>query len=145
MKKHSRVLSLVIMLIVMACSNTDSGAENEQIFGAYAASTFTEPGELDGGVDILGNGGMLTAQLGTNYIVDGYLLIPENIGSNFASTNTDYYGEFNLDGDTVRFVNTETFLDHDPFIFVVKESRLETPDWSGHMAQTKIILEKIVN
>jgi hypothetical protein len=141
MNKHSRALSLGIMLVVMACNN-DTVTGLDRVIGMYSATTFTEPGQHDGGVDILVNGGILTARLRSNYEVEGHLLIPENIGSNFTATDVDYYGEFNLDGDNIHFVNTETFLDQDPYIFIIRDSRLETPDWTGRWAPTKIILDK---
>lgn len=127
--------------MAMAC-NDDAATELERVTGTYWATTFTEPGQLDGGIDILANGGILTARLRSNYEVEGQLLIPENIESNFAPTDVDYYGEFNLEGDSIHLVNTETFLDQDPYMFIIKDSRLETPDWTGRWAPTKIILDK---
>lgn len=126
----------------MTCSDNDSVTDVGRITGIYMATAFIEPGEHDARVDILANGGILTAQLSSNFEVEGHLLIPDNIGSNFAPTDTSYYGEFNLDGDRLHFINAKTFMDHDPFMFIVKDARLETPDWTGHWTSTKIILEK---
>lgn len=130
----------------MTYCNNDSVTDVERITGFYEATTFTEPGRHDGGVDILANGGMLTARLSSNFEVEGRLLIPENIESNFSPADTNYTGLFDLDDDTVRFKDTNTLLDirpSYPLMFIVKDTRLETVDWdeNGRWA-IKIIMEK---
>lgn len=126
--------------------NNDSVPSSEWIAGSYVATTFTEPGQHDGGVDILANGGMFTARLSSSFEVEGRLVIPENIGSNFSPVDTIYIGLFNLDGDTLTFKDTGTLLDYYPsypLMFIATGTRLESVDWEerGRWA-IKIIMER---
>lgn len=142
---------LLFILAAASCdsdsvTNNDSIPDVERITGFYEAVKFIEPGEHDGGVDILANGGVLTARLTSDFEVEGRLVIPGNIGSNFAPTDTNYTGLFDLDRDTVRFKDTNTLLDYYPsypLMFIVTGTRLETVDWeeSGRWA-IKIVMEK---
>jgi hypothetical protein len=140
----SRV-GLIFIAIYALCTVNFSSCNNsiteaERIAGFYRATTFTEPGEHDGGVDILANGGILTARLSSNSGVEGRIVIPGNIGSNFAPVDVNYSGIFSVNEDTMHFENTETLLDLP--VFIIYEHRLETPDMTGRMALFKIILEK---
>lgn len=135
--------SLMLWNLVLSPScNRLTTPEDEGIGGSYAATKFTEPGQLDGGVDILAKGGRLTAQLTSDFKAEGHLRIPDDIGSNFAPVDTNYAGEYTLDGDSLRFKNTRTFLDYHPWVFIVKGAWLETPDWTGRWGGTKIVLHK---
>ena len=131
----------LFIIVIVTCNSNDPVTGTEPIAGLYVATTFTEPGQLNGGVGILANGGILTARLGSNYEVEGRLLIPDNIGSNFAPTDMSFSGEFNLNGNTLRFLNTQTFLDRDLYQFLVSDTRLENLFLDPRSAIT-IILDK---
>ena len=133
------ICSLMFLAPTISC-NDDSITNAERIAGFYEAIVFTEPGAHDGGVNILANGGVLTARLFSDFKVEGRLVIPEDIDSNFAPQDINYCGTFTVNVDTIRFVGAETLLDQFPFI--IKETRLETPDMTGRMALFKIILDK---
>lgn len=115
--------------------------EVERVVGFYKATTFTEPGDDDSGVDIGAEGGVVVAQLHSDLTVEGYYFIPENIGTNFAPRDMLYKGTFSLDNDTLRFKDTDvTVLDEYPYM--VHADRLEMPQQSGRLSLLKVIMEK---
>ena len=135
-------LSLLFFL-GLACSDDPVSSENNsQLKGTYGATTFIEPGSADGGIDILENGGELTMEFRDNYFVEGRLMIPDNIGSNFSPVDTNYSGSYSLNEDTIRFSNTTDLLDSPTIYFLLRDSSLETPDYEGRLSLLKIILEK---
>lgn len=139
MKTTMIILLLTIGLTIFSCKDKSVNSV-DQIIGSYKAIVFREPGSQDGGVDILAKGGMLTTRLLSDLKAEGKLVIPDNIGSNFAPTDMNYNGTFTFDADSVHFKNTQTLLDY--YSFIRKGTRLETPDMIGRMASFKIILEK---
>ena len=141
---HLTLSSILIctLLLVLSCSKNSVSEDDEQISGLYKAIAFSEPGEKDGGVDILASGGMLTVRLLDNFELEGHIRVPSDIGSNFAPIDDDFNGTFTLTDVRVHFINTGTFFDHDPWLFVVKDGQLRTPEWTGRLAPTEIILEK---
>ena len=141
---HSILLMCTILFMFSCSENTVTEDQDpkkvDEIAGLYEAIVFTEPGTHDGGVDILDNGGSLTATLLNDYRVEGHLVIPDSIDSNFPPTDTSFEGNFSIDVDTVRFENTGTFLDSDPWMFIITDEHLSTPEWTGRWALTEIVL-----
>jgi hypothetical protein len=137
--KNIAMMFLFIFLF-FACERSSPVDDIDRIKGDYKAIVFEEPGQLDGGVDILANGGSLTARLFQNFYVEGYILIPEDIGSNYAPIDTTYMGTFILAGDSIQFKNTSTPLDHlSPFF--INGSLLVSKDRRGR-GPGFMILEK---
>jgi hypothetical protein len=132
----------VILIGLLTTSSCKDSTVNDidGIVGSYNAVIFREPGSSDGGVDILREGGGLTLRLWSDFRAEGKLFIPENIGSNYPPTDTNYSGTLDLNRDTIRVRSTQTLLDQFPLI--AKDHRLETPDMPGRMATFKIIFEK---
>ena len=139
------IIIIIALLVMTSCrdgSLTNSPTGAEYIAGSYEAIVFTEPGQHDGGIDILESGGKLSVNLSANFKLEGHLMIPANIGSSFTPIDDDFTGTFELNSDTLYFKNTGMFFDHDPWMFILQGIRLETPDWTGWWSTTKIILEK---
>lgn len=143
MKKLTLLFFIFITLTTISCSDdsvTDYDVTN--LSGLFKAITFIEPGTNDSGVNILANNGKLTVQFGENLSASGQLLIPDNIESNYSPIDTNFAGSYILNGDTIRFKNTNVVLDNPNVYFINKGSTLETPDYQGRWALFKIILEK---
>ena len=132
-------LLIFSILLVISCSEK-SVTEVEQLSGLYKAIAFTEPGPLDGGYDILANGGALTVRLFDNYELEGHIHVPSDTVFKSPTLDEDFSGTFTLNDGIVRFKNTGYF-DYDPWKFIVKGDILETPDWTGRAATIKIILK----
>ncbi len=143
LKRVLTYLFFITLFILFIKCNEKNLPENDQFYGSYKAVTFFEPGQLDGGVDILAKGGNLTAELTSDYKVKGYLYIPDSIGSNYSAQNTNYSGSFTLKADTLHFINTNTFLDNPQLFFIVKQKQLKTPEYSGRWKLFKIILQQL--
>jgi len=134
---------IFITIVIFSCSSDEvTGNDATRLSGLYKAIVFIEPGSNDEGLDILANNGLLTIQFDRNFTVSGQLIIPENIGSNYAPIDTNYGGTYTLNGDTLRFNNTNDILDNPVVYFIVKDSTIETPVYQGRFALFKIILEK---
>lgn len=134
-------MMFIMIFLIFACERNSSVDAIGRITGDYKAIVFQEPGQHDGGVDILANGGSLTARFLKDFNVEGYILIPEDIGSNYAPIDTTYVGTFTMDGDSIQFKNTGTPLDNlSPFL--IKDSLIESIDKPGRGTAFKIILEK---
>jgi len=129
-------------MVTTSCNEDPITYNIRNLIGFYKATTFTEPGSHDGGVDILANGGELTVQFTENYTVSGHLFIPDSIESNYPPMDTNYSGIFTIDNDIVRFKNTHYILNEPQLYFIVKNGRLETEEVIGRGATFKIILEK---
>ncbi len=128
--KHLTLSSLFLICtipLVLSCGEK-SLTEVEQIVGLYKAVEFTEPGQHDGGVDILAIGGSLTLRLFDNFEVEGHFKVPNNTNSTFRQTDEKFKGTFSLNADTVRFTNTGIFLDSEYQLFLVIDNQLRTPD-----------------
>jgi len=137
------IFIMFFTLTIIYCSDDSvSIYDNSGLSGLFKATTFTEPGIKDTGVDILAHGGILTIQFNENSTVSGKLLIPANIESNYSPIDTNFSGSYTLNGDTIRFHNTNAVLDNPNVYFIINESTLETPDYEGWWALFKIILKK---
>jgi len=134
------VLLICTILLVISCDQNSISGDDGQIPGLYKATEFTMPGDQDGTVDILANGGSLTLRLLDDFEVEGRLIIPANIG--LWQTVADFNGTFTLNADSVHFNNTGTFLDNEMWLFLVIDYQIKTPEWEGRMGQNKITLEK---
>lgn len=143
MNEWKLIFIMLLSLTVTACKKekTDNPIAPDAMTGTYQAVVCTEPGQHDRGVDILANGGQLTARLSSDLKVEGYVKIPSGIGSNFPPLDKNYSGTFSVSGDTVKINNTGIILDeYSPFVF--KNSRLESVDRVGRGNPFKLILEK---
>ncbi|PID60684.1 MAG: hypothetical protein CR986_03550 [Ignavibacteriae bacterium] len=142
MKYLTKIIYFILLLFFLVSCDDDKITNNkDELSGTYKATKFTEPGSTDGGVDILANNGSLTLQFNKEQKVEGHLLIPADIGSNFAPIDTDFNGNYKVTNDTLRFSNTVDVLDNNVY-FLTKDSKLETPDYEGRRSLFKIILEK---
>jgi len=137
----SSLLLLCTILLVISCGHNSVSEDDGQIPGLYKAIEFTMPGDHDGTVDILDNGGSLTLRLLDDFEVEGHLIIPANIG--LGQTDAEINGTFTLNADSVHFNNTDTFLDNDMWLFLVIDNQLRTPEWEGRKGQNVIILKKL--
>jgi len=143
MKKLIFYLFLILSsLVIIYCNDDSLSVSDNSLSGLFKATTFVEPGINDTGVDILANNGILTVQFDENFTASGHLLIPKNIGSNYSSVDTNYSGTYTINGDTVRFQNTNEVLNNPDVYFIKRDSNLETPDYQGRWALFKIILKK---
>ncbi len=131
----------LLLTFVFACNNDEGILNVDRVVGFYRAIVFTEPGRLDGGVDILAKGGELSARLLKKDLkVEGYIRIPAGVESNFPPMDTIYTGTFALAADTLHIKNTHTPLDsYSPFL--VKGNRLESIDKDVRW-RIKMVLEK---
>ena len=143
--KHLILSSLILLtfLSISSCGHNPISSDNKQISGLYTAIKFTMPGDLDGTIDILANGGSLNLWLQDDFKVFGHLLIPANIGFGSLQTDVDLNGNFAQISDTIFFQDTGTFLDSDTWLFLVQDHLLKTPEWTGRRGQNKIILMKL--
>ena len=140
--KKFNSLIFVFLLIISSCNDDPISSNIKNLIGFYKATTFIEPGSRDGGVDILANGGELTAQFTENHTVSGHLFIPDSIDSNYPPMDTNYCGTYTLVKDTLRFKNTSNVLEIPNIYFIVKNDLLESGDIIGRHNPFKIILTK---
>ena len=92
-----------LLIIFMGCKNDQTTEYTQSLSGLYFSTTFIEPGAADGGIDLITAGGYLNIifQDNSNFAAD--LFIPEKIGSNFSSGNTQFLGKYIIKADTVFF------------------------------------------
>jgi hypothetical protein len=130
----------LLLTFVFACN--DEGITNvDRVAGFYKAIVFQVLGSRDQPIDILAEGGALTAQLSKDFKVEGSIMIPAGIDSNNPGRNTTYSGIYTLSGDTLVFKNTATPMDAlSPFL--IRGSHLESIDKPGRGRGFKILLEK---
>lgn len=130
MKSKNKIIAITVLFIsslfITFCSDDDNSVVYDpdalRVAGKYEAVVFWEPGSLDSGVDILNNGGMFKIELMPTKRISGLLIIPDSIMSSLGSYNTEIKGQFKIIEDTLRFINTNTFLDNPQLFFHFQDS-----------------------
>jgi hypothetical protein len=135
-------LFIIISAFALINCNDPKATEPEGFNGTYVAVKFIFMANSDGDNDVLATGGALTAVFSADNKVNGYLLITKESQSVFGPANKNYSGEYKIRADTVWFNNTGTFLDNPIVYFFVKENKLESRNFTGRLASTKIVFMK---
>ncbi len=134
-----RALRWVLICAVFLLSSCEVPTESSALTGYYESITFREPGQADGGVDILAKGGFIQLRLRADAAVKGRVFVPPNIGTGYGKIDQRFSGSYGVTGDTLRVTGTGTLID---VRWLIKGDKLETPNLPGHGASFKIILAK---
>ena len=130
---------LLIGLVLISCKS--NSVQPKEDTNSYKSVVFIVPGQVDDGIDLLAQGGILIIDFIGNDSVRGHLKIPANSGSIYHETDTNFIGEYIQNSDTIRFVNTGTFFDlYLPFF--MHADTLETPPDFSPRGYLRIILIK---
>ncbi|MEM1056424.1 MAG: hypothetical protein AAGI52_12955 [Bacteroidota bacterium] len=139
-----RLLALFATLLAL------SGCDANGSFYAparYEAVAFTEPSQMDGGVDVLANGGSLSIDLAGDKTYTGSRTVPEGILAHSPGTDIALSGTWDFT-ETGRLAFTAD-EGTPPALYWTDEARviragerLETEDQPGHGATFKIVLER---
>lgn len=128
MKKTKNLIFIISLLFINACTSFNEpikyDPDVERVAGKYEATTFWVPGSHDGGVDILINGGKVEIELKASKEVIGLLIIPDSINSGYAAVNGNFSGNFKINEDTLRFIDTNTFLDNKSLFFHINDTSI---------------------
>jgi hypothetical protein len=79
----------------------DAAISAGDLVGDFAATTFLTPGEADGSVDVLAEGGRLTITFKPSGELSGHLYIPQASASAFSGADRDLTGTYTLTGDSL--------------------------------------------
>lgn len=142
MKITTRIISLLVILANLSCKEEHLVEPTDptllKVTGDYKATTFIYPGDDDGSVDILANGGSITVRLTINYSASGRIVIPKHPNLHGGEIDTTFMGTFTLKNDSLQFRGMYNILSGS--CFIVKDKRLEYREMS--ISPLIIILEK---
>lgn len=96
-----------------------------RVAGNYIATTFILPGDDDGPVDVLANGGSITVELTINYTTTGRIVIPKHPRLYGDGTDKTFKGTYTLKNDSLQFKDMYNVLSNPQLYFIVKEKKLE--------------------
>ena len=121
------VVLLLQLFLFFGCDDNSIDL-NDGLFGLYEASTFIEPGPLDGGVDIISSGGYLKISFNDDFRFSAEMFIPQYIGSNHPGEITNYNGSYTIVNNMLKFnppfIVDELIWDKENKMFISKEAPL---------------------
>lgn len=142
--KKSVVIILLIALVHISCKDKDPTEPIDpnilRVAGKYVATTFILPGNDNGPVDVLMNGGSITADLSTSLTAKGRVIIPRHPNLRGDDFDEGFDAIFTLKNDSLQFKNTENLLSNPQLFFVLRENNLEAI--MEGISQTIIVLTK---
>ncbi len=145
--KRKIYLMMISLLLFSATFCSDNIIEPIQydpnamrVAGNYIATTFVVPGSNDGSVDVLANGGMISAILLLDFTVRGRMIMPSHPNLQGEGFDEMFEGIFTVKKDSLQFKNTDNYLSHPQLYFVIKNRKLEGK--LEGISSTIIVLEK---
>lgn len=128
-KFYLMMISLLLLSVTFCNNNIIEPIQYDpnamRVAGSYIATTFIVPGSNDASVDVLANGGMITAILSFNYKVSGRMVMPSHPNLNGEGFDEIYEGTYIVKNDSLQFKGTDNALSHPQLYFIIKESKLE--------------------
>ncbi len=131
---------LIFLGLLLGACGGSTVTQPDELIGSYKAVIFVVPGELDNGIDILAEGGMLSVSLTSGNKMTGHLRIPPNTGAIYPQVDTAFIGTYTLGTDTIYFHNTGTLLDNPYLFFLAHADTLETSPAFSPRGYTRIVL-----
>ena len=129
MKMCGQIIFLILILLNLSCKEEHLVEPTDpnllKVAGDYKATTFIYPGDDDGPVDVLANGGSIKIKLTTNYSASGRIVIPKHPRLHGECTDTTFIGTFTLKNDSLQFTGMHNVLTNPQLFFIVKEKRLD--------------------
>lgn len=96
-----------------------------RVSGNYIATKFIIPGNNDGSVNVLANGGMISAILSPDFRVKGKMIIPKHPNLSGDGFNETFEGYFTMRNDSLQFKSMYNFLSIPQLYFINKPPKLE--------------------
>jgi hypothetical protein len=122
--------SLLLLLSSTFCSDDiiepiQYDPDAMRVAGNYIATIFIIPGNNDGSVDVLANGGMISAILFPDFTVRGRVVIPKHPNLRGDGFDEIFEGIYTLKNDSLQFKNFQNVLSIPQLYFLNKPPRLE--------------------
>jgi hypothetical protein len=111
-----RIVFLAAGILLSGCSReggrtAERPASPEIVAGVYTTTEFLEPGQNDAGVDVQAGGGFMNLTLRPDHGVEGKLVIPPGLGSNYDGSNMSFLGSWRAKGAGIIVEGSGTLLD----------------------------------
>jgi hypothetical protein len=135
MKIYYLILPLFIFSFAFSNCIDDPG-----IAGLYRTVVYVQPGPTDLPLNLYERGGYMEINFLKDYTLTGKWFTPSLPELNLEQSEITFGGIYSVNGDTVRFAGTNTYLDNELFFY--RDGRLELEE-RMRRGPLEIILEKV--